>query len=203
MSGSIEINGKENIVTGRQKTVIENWIKPPVMVRYDNSILENFDGKTLVCEFNFPEKYSGNPFHIDGKKVLDKGEMFRGRRTFYSDRFYALLEYYSEDGNLTAYYIDITLPAIVRENNVLILDLKIDFWIMPDRQRYLILDWNEFDDAVKNNLFTEKEILCCTRTVDFIKNCLENKRFDDIFVNYEKTSPDKWDRYKLFPDTGQ
>jgi predicted RNA-binding protein associated with RNAse of E/G family len=184
-----------------EKTVIENWIKPPNIVRYDNAKLEYFDGKTLLCNFFFPEKYSGNPFLIDGKKVLEKGEMFWGKRTFYNDRCYSLLEYYSNRDELTAYYIDITLPAVLKSDNVLILDLKIDFWIMPDRQRFMILDWNEFDEAVKNSMFTEKEINSCTKTVEFIKNCLEKKKFEEIFSSYEKTSPEKWERYRQIENT--
>ena len=183
------------------KTVIENWIKPPNLVRYDNAKLDYYDSKSLVCKFLFPEKYSGSPFLIEGEKVLDKGEMFWGKRTFYSDRCYSLLEYFSNEDELTAYYIDLTLPAILTEESVLILDLKIDFWIMPDRKRFMILDWNEFDEAIKNNLFSEKEINICTKTVDFIKKSLENKRFDDIFLNYEKTSPEKWDRYRQYEES--
>jgi predicted RNA-binding protein associated with RNAse of E/G family len=179
-----------------QNIVIENWIKPPKMVRYSNSVLDRFDNNELICRFNFPEKYRNNPFLINGKEILKKGEMMTGKRTFYSDRNYALLEYFSDDGRLTAYYIDITLPAILKRDSVTILDLKIDFWIYPDKINYIILDWNEFDDAVRDNLFSNEEITSCIITMDFIKKHLDNNNFDGIFTNYKRSSVNDWQRYK-------
>ena len=32
----------------------------------------------------------------------------------------------------------------------------------------------------------------------FIKNKLDNEKFDDIFTDYKRSSPEIWDRYNKF-----
>jgi predicted RNA-binding protein associated with RNAse of E/G family len=185
----------DKMMENDSQMVIENWIKPPRIVQYSNSSLVSFDEEKLVCEFLFPEKYSKNPFFINGNLILNPGDMYRGRRTFYADRFYALLEYYSVENNLTAYYLDITLPPILQKESVLILDMKIDFWVFPDKENYIILDQNELDDAIKLKLFDFYEIESCRETTAFIKGLLDQKKFDEIFTSYKKSSYRDWERY--------
>lgn len=180
------------------KSLSEIWLKPPKVINYTNSIIESIDGEKLICKFFLPEKYAKNPFFINSQKILSAGDMFYGIRYFYSDRFYSLREYYSEAGKLTAYYIDITLPAVIKESEVIILDMKIDFWVYPDKKKYLILDINEWQDALQENLFSEKEIKVCDDMFAFIKNKLDNDKFDEIFTDYKRSSPEIWDRYNKF-----
>jgi len=184
--------------------VVENWIKPPKIVQYTNSHLESYDGKTLICEFMFPQKYSFNDFYIYGEKVLNAGDMFYGRRFFYCDRYYSLLEFYSKDREITAYYIDLSLPALItKEDNykVVILDIKLDFFIMPDKKKYYLLDEDEYIRAIESGYFTDYEINACNRTKEFILDKILRGRFDDIFKDYEKTDYSEWDRYKNISKT--
>jgi len=176
--------------------VIEKWIKPPKLIKYSNSTLISFNENELVCRFNLPEKYSKNPFFINGEKILEAGEMFWGKRIFYAERFYSLREYYSSENKLTAYYIDITLPPKIQRNKVLIVDLKIDFWVKPDKKTFFILDQNELEEAVKLNLLSKEEINICNQITGSIKNQLEENKFDEIFKTYEKGSYKDWNRYK-------
>lgn len=178
--------------------VVENWIKPPKIVQYTNSHLKSYDGKTLICEFMFPHKYSFNDFYIFGEKVLNSGDMFYGRRYFYCDRYFSLLEFYSKDRNITAYYIDLSLPALIMKEDlykVAILDIKLDFFIMPDKKKHYILDEDEYKHAIDSGFFTGNEISACNRTKDFILRKIQSESFDLIFKDYEKTDASEWNRY--------
>jgi len=179
-------------------TVYENWIKPPKIVKYSNSSLVSYDKEKLVCRFDFPDKYKNNSFYISGCKILDAGQMYWGRRTFYTDRFYSFLEYFSKSNELTAYYFDITLPSVIKKDNVLIVDLKIDFWVLPDKKTYILLDQNEFDEAVESKILYEDEITSCRNTTSLIKKFLDNKQFEKIFTDYEKGKYSDWLRYKEY-----
>ncbi len=176
-------------------TIYENWIKPPKLVHYSNSIFECMTKEALICNFNFPEKYSKNDFYLFGKKVLNAGEMHHGKRFFFVDRFYSLLEFYSENNQISAYYFDLTLPAKIIDNNVYILDLKLDFFVLPDKKSYFLLDEDELEDAIKCNFFSNDEIEICLKTTNKIKNLIENDMFDNILTDFEHSNHSKWVRY--------
>ena len=176
--------------------VIENWIKPPKLVQYQNARLLSYENNVLICNFLFPLKYSNNPFYINGEKILDEKDMFWGKRYFYADRFYSLLEYYSYDDKIMAYYIDISLPPFIEKDRIFITDLKIDFWIMADKKKYIILDEDELTDAMNEKLFNQKELDSCFETTDFIKKKLDHNNFEGIFIDYKTSDYKEWDRYK-------
>ncbi|HOV13696.1 MAG TPA: DUF402 domain-containing protein [Spirochaetota bacterium] len=183
---------------GSKSIVVENWIKPPKLVQYENAKLLSYENNELICNFLFPGKYSNSPFFINGEKILESKEMYWGKRYFYSDRFYSLLEYYSIDDKITAYYIDISLPAYIESSRVFITDLKIDFWVMPDKKRYIILDEDELQDAISENLFSEIELMACYETVDFIKSKLDKNNFNGIFNDYKISHYKEWERYERY-----
>ncbi|MCG8570491.1 MAG: DUF402 domain-containing protein [Spirochaetes bacterium] len=177
--------------------VKENWLKPPYLVQYTNSRLLKKKGKLLLCEFHFPQKYAQHDFYLNDKKVLSSGEMVTGKRYFWSDRFYSLLEFYSNRDKITAYYLDITLPCYFTQNEIYIVDLKLDFFIFPDKKTYILLDEDELEEAVLKKQFNHNELKSCYQTRDFIKKCLESNQFDKIFTNYQKSRSSNWKRYQL------
>lgn len=189
----INLNKADNISRG--STIYECWIKPPLIVNYSNSKLISHEGDLLVCDFLFPKKYYENDFYVNGQKVLNKYEMYRGRRYFYSDRFYSLLEFFSDKGELKALYFDITLPAIIKEDSVIITDIKLDIFYLIDERKYFLLDEDEYEEAIRNNIYSQEEIDVCNETTAFIRDCILSDKIEDIFLNYRKSSPDKWDRY--------
>ena len=154
--------------------ITENWIKPPKIVQYKTAEFISYENKVLICKFYFNDKYLNNEFYINGVKVFNKGDMFYGKRYFFEDRFYSLLEYYSLDDKLVAYYFDIILPPKIENYTVFVLDIKLDFFIMPDKKNFFLLDENELEDAIKEKLFSEEEIESCYKTRDFIINKLKN-----------------------------
>ena len=180
------------------KTVFEYWLKPPKIVKYSNSLLLSKSVDSLVCEFFFPEKYYNNGFFINNNKILSSGDMFRGKRFFWIDRPYSLLEFYSDKNALTGYYFDLSLPAKIIDNSVIILDIKLDFFILPNKKDYILLDEDELDDAIEKKLFSQDELLICNQTKDFIIRMIENNNFDSIFTDYQKTNSDDWERYSKY-----
>lgn len=175
--------------------VTEKWIKPPNLVVYTNSRLTYCKENTLLCEFNFPVKYQKNSYILLDREALLPGQMHSGKRYFYTDRFYSLLEYYDTEGNLTAYYLDLTLPAKIQEDQVLIADLKIDFFVFPDKKSYLLLDEDELEEAIEKGYFSDKEISACLETKDFIIKCIKEDKFDTIFTGYTRSDAANWPVY--------
>ncbi|HBD93334.1 MAG: hypothetical protein A2015_10540 [Spirochaetes bacterium GWF1_31_7] len=185
----------ESNLTTENETVIEYWIKPPKLVTYTNSKFISHEKNTLVCEFLFPKKYYEKDFYLNGQKVLHKNEMYRGKRFFYADRFYSLLEFYSDDNILKAYYFDISLPAIFNTNSVLVTDIKLDIFYLIETDTIFLLDDDEFNEAVRDNLFTKNEIEASEKTAHFIVSCILRNKINEIFTDYEKTDPSLWERY--------
>ncbi len=190
----------DKIPDNHDNIIIENWIEPPEITQYRNAIFEKIENDTLVCNFRFPEKYSDNPFFVKGRRIFEPGQLFTGKRYFYPNRHYSLLEYYSKEGNLTAYYLDIVLPPKILLNKVYIVDLRIDFLVSADKQRYLILDEDEFEDAIRLKYYTPEEIDACVQTTKSIKKHLDSHNFDEIFEDYDISTYIEWERYKFFED---
>ncbi len=190
----------DKILNNDKNIIIENWIEPPEITQYRNAEFEKMDNDVLICNFKFPEKYSDNPFFVKGRRIFEPGQLYRGRRHFYPNRHYSLLEYYAKDNSLTAYYIDIVLPAKILLNKIYIVDLRIDFLVSSDKQRYLILDEDEFEEAVRMKFYTPEEIEACIRTSEWIKSRLDAKDFDSIFKDYEISTYVEWERYQFFED---
>jgi hypothetical protein len=181
-----------------QQIVTENWIKPPKIVKYSNSLIQSQDDTALCCSFYFPSKYSKNDFYLGESKVLNAGEMFLGKRYFFADRCYSLLEFYDVDEKLSAYYLDVTLPPLLFPLEVVILDLKVDFFIKPDKKEFFILDEDELEEAIEKGYFSDEELASCNETIDFIKGNLENGRFDAIFKDYKRSYANEWERYNRY-----
>jgi predicted RNA-binding protein associated with RNAse of E/G family len=98
---------------------------------------------------------------------------------------------------LTAIYLDITLPAILKKDSVWIADLKLDFWIFPDLKRYILLDEDEWHEALEAKLFSQPEIDVCHQTVSQIRDCLEKGAYPEIFTGYTRSDASHWDRYRI------
>lgn len=181
-----------------RKIVTEYWIKPPKIVTYTNAIFDEFENGILRCHFDFPNKYKEGGFYINNQQILGRNQMYFGRRIFYANRFYSLLTFYSIDNKVSGYYIDIVLPPIVKKKYVIIFDLKIDFFVLPDKKTYYILDRDELDNAIDDKLLSSQEIEVCKNTTSIIEDLIKKDSFDKIFTDYQKSSFDKWDVYNKY-----
>ncbi|MEU3727302.1 DUF402 domain-containing protein [Streptomyces sp. NPDC031705] len=63
---------------------------------------------------------------------------------FWRTRWYAVKEVWTGDGILKGWYCDITRPAVVRGDEIVVEDLDLDLWVSADGQSVLRLDEDEF-----------------------------------------------------------
>jgi predicted RNA-binding protein associated with RNAse of E/G family len=83
-----------------------------------------------------------------GQRVLTIAKVYHFNEPF------NVLEFRAPEGKPLGYYSDIGEPTRkLRDGIYEMVDLFLDIWLFPDR-RLLELDWDEFDEAVKNNVIT-------------------------------------------------
>ncbi|MFI2781873.1 DUF402 domain-containing protein [Streptomyces sp. ALB3] len=63
---------------------------------------------------------------------------------YWRDRWYAVKEVRTGDGRLKGWYCDITRPAVLRGDELLVEDLDLDLWVSADGASVLRLDEEEF-----------------------------------------------------------
>jgi predicted RNA-binding protein associated with RNAse of E/G family len=96
----------------------------------------------------------------DLTEALQKQNLLSGTRRvgairkhyFYSEPF-NVLEFIDTEGQLIAYYSDITTLLIKVEGVYQLTDLWLDVWLTPDGI-FRELDWDEFDEAIAAGLAT-------------------------------------------------
>ncbi|TXS28980.1 DUF402 domain-containing protein [Streptomyces sp. ms191] len=63
---------------------------------------------------------------------------------YWRDRWYAVKEVRSADGTLKGWYCDVTRPAAIDGDEVVVEDLDLDLWVSADGSEVLRLDEDEF-----------------------------------------------------------
>jgi predicted RNA-binding protein associated with RNAse of E/G family len=84
--------------------------------------------------------WDGEPVDL-GFVVLELGD--RWTETFYSDRWYNILEIRASEGRLKGWYCNVTRPAQITRDEVAAEDLALDLWVEPDGSMQ-VLDEDEF-----------------------------------------------------------
>lgn len=104
--------------------------------RYHGKVLRRWqDAVLLEARFNRDDIF----FH---GILLGRGDRFVEK--FYADRWYNVFEIHDRaDDRLKGWYCNITLPAMLKEDQVAYVDLALDLLIYPDG-RQLVLDEDEF-----------------------------------------------------------
>lgn len=78
---------------------------------------------------------------------------------YWRDRWYAVKEVRSGDGTLKGWYCDVTRPAAVDADQVVVEDLDLDLWVSADGSEVLRLDEDEF--AASGLAATDPEAAAC------------------------------------------
>ncbi|MCX4525055.1 MULTISPECIES: DUF402 domain-containing protein [unclassified Streptomyces] len=73
---------------------------------------------------------------------FEPGDVFTEH--FWRTRWYAIKEVRTSEGALKGWYCDVTRPATVTEDAVLVEDLDLDLWVSADGATVLRLDEDEF-----------------------------------------------------------
>lgn len=76
---------------------------------------------------------------------FEPGDVFTEH--YWRDRWYAVKEVRTGDGRLKGWYCDITRPAVLRGDELLVEDLDLDLWVSADGSSVLRLDEDEFEES--------------------------------------------------------
>lgn len=74
---------------------------------------------------------------------FEPGDVFTEH--YWRDRWYAVKEVRTGGGELKGWYCDITRPAVLRGDELVVEDLDLDLWVSADGATVLRLDEDEFD----------------------------------------------------------
>ncbi|MET7620944.1 DUF402 domain-containing protein [Streptomyces sp. NPDC005408] len=76
---------------------------------------------------------------------FEAGDVFTEH--YWRDRWYAVKEVSSGDGTLKGWYCDITRPAVLDGDELVVEDLDLDLWVSADGAKVLRLDEDEFEES--------------------------------------------------------
>ena len=141
--------------TARDEFTFE-FIRPPDdRVSMRTHLLEATDDLIVVAHEASPRK----PLTYLDEVVMDRG--YRAVWFLFKDRPYDVGRFYRPDGTWTGYYADVLEPVRWAGSDPTTLepitDLFLDLWIAPDG-RYLILDEDEFEEAISRGSLTPEQI---------------------------------------------
>lgn len=122
---------------------------------------------------------------LENKTVLRKG--FDAIFFEFKREYYGIAKIYNRKKEFTGYYCNINTPVKRFENGYQTTDLFLDLWVYPDGKQYIILDEDEFEDALKENWIDEKLTQKAKRSLEQIINIVKNDKFPPKFVkDYEE-----------------
>ena len=121
------------------------------------SLLLNATDDTIVVAH---EASPSKPVEYLGERVLDSG--YWAGWFLFKDQPFDVARFYRPDGTWTGFYADVLEPVRWKGSDPTtiepIIDLFFDLWIAPDG-RYLILDEDEFEEAVSRGRVTSGQIV--------------------------------------------
>ena len=121
------------------------------LVTQDETCLRTY--KTLPPEIveHLSQALQDQNMIAPGQRVLSIAKIY-----FFNEPF-NLLEFRGNAGELLGHYSDIGEPVIrLGSGKFQMTDLFLDLWLFPDG-RLLELDWDEFEEAVRQELITSKQ----------------------------------------------
>jgi hypothetical protein len=88
--------------------------------------------------------------------ILAGGEMVtQVRKHHFYQEWFDIIELLDASGALLGYYCDVLTPLRKVDGEYYLQDLLLDLWISPDGT-CIELDWDEFEEAVRQNLVSEE-----------------------------------------------
>lgn len=123
--------------------------------------------------------YPSSSIILNGQEVL--GDNFTAIWFVFTDLWYDIGKIYNLDSEWTGYYCDIIMPVIRSKTKFEIVDLFLDLWISPDGC-YAIQDQDEFEEAVKIGVVSDKVADKARRTMDYLIEETTKGRFPPKIV---------------------
>lgn len=116
-------------------------------LRLDGSEVFRWRGRVLACDRQtlvLAARFNGKSGVQVGPMVLEQGDLFI--EFYYFDRWYNVYQVFSEAGILKGWYCNVSLPAELRDGELLYTDLALDVVVSPDGG-HLVLDEDEYAEA--------------------------------------------------------
>ena len=132
-----------------------------------------FRGKVSLIEMDDLKKnfIANRP---DGTSELIIAKDYKIMTYFPKDEYYSMTVMYDNNWNLIQWYFDIERYKCKYDNDIPYNeDLFLDIVVLPDG-RFYYLDVDELEEALKNNLISEKEYDMAYITMDKITKMIEN-----------------------------
>lgn len=140
----------------KPETIIIHYFRPPDRRLDIETDLLYKDDEVIVTSHIL--EGASEPLIIDGETVIANGyrAVFAEYRKLWHDVAKIFAPAGSEQG-FTGYYADINTPSELRPDGYWTKDLFLDLWMPPDRSRIVVLDEDEFDEAIRNDWITGDE----------------------------------------------
>ena len=130
-----------------------------VKLRYDGSTIFAWTGRLLE---RTPEHvllaglFNGQSRDL-GYVVLERGDLFL--EWYYFGRWYNIFQIYGSAGELKGWYCNVGMPPTLGDAELSYVDLALDVFVYPDRERHLVLDEDEFAELKREALRPEDAAL--------------------------------------------
>jgi predicted RNA-binding protein associated with RNAse of E/G family len=157
-----------------------DFIRPPDRrISMRTLLLEATEEDIVVAHESSPSK----PVEFFGERVFDAG--YWAVWFVFKHRPFDVGLCYRPDGTFTGYYVDILEPVLWTGANPAtlepIVDLFLDLWIAPDG-RYLVLDEDEFQEAIDLGSLTTSQITHARRALQDVIEATERGAFPPAVV---------------------
>lgn len=155
---------------------------PDQLTIYEQELLYD-DGQLIVTRATFKPSAA----LIDGGPRLHNQE-YRAIWFAVAGEWHDLGKIYSPSGTLQGYYCDIIRPLRRTAEGLEIDDLLLDLWIFPDTRRtgtsgrYLVLDEDEFDEALKQGWIEPSIATRARKELEKLIAEVESGRFPPLVV---------------------
>ncbi|HID92512.1 MAG TPA: DUF402 domain-containing protein [bacterium (Candidatus Stahlbacteria)] len=123
---------------------------------------------------------ASSPIVINGEVVLDNG--YRAVFFEFCNEWHDIAKIYNREDKFTGYYCDINTPTKRFKGGYETLDLCLDLWIYPNSKIYIVLDEDEFKEAVKKGWIDKKMAKKARDTLTMLINQINKGDFPPPIV---------------------
>ncbi len=160
----------------KPETMVIHYFRPPDRRLDIETDLLYKDEEVIVTSHTL--EGASKPLIIDGETVVENG--YRAVFAEYRKQWHDVAKIFKPDGTeqgFTGYYADINTPSEERPDGYWTKDPFLDLWISPDRSRIVVLDEDEFDEAIRNKWITEVEARSAKAELDRLIKLFRKGRF--------------------------
>jgi predicted RNA-binding protein associated with RNAse of E/G family len=150
------------------KTIKLRFIRRPDEVDIWTHELIHQDKEVIISKFKFSNLRE--PSRIEGKVVVEND--YTGICYEFIEKGLEVIKIFDFNEQLTGYYCNINTRPKTFDGGYEVVDLYLDVWVFPDL-RFVVLDEEEFNDAVEKGLVDDDERIFAKRV---LSDVLENLR---------------------------